>query len=865
MIDCRITQPWSCKKAVGENGVHRGPLGWLGLLFGLFACGLFACGPADTEGRSRAPASGELSLVAIQPPAWTPKGGPSFFLTGQGFQAGAQVWVNGQPVADAQVVDPAHITGTLPASPDAFDYVPVEVRNTNGTATRRDDLFAYVSESTHFSTHSYFLSAAPAMSRPAWSVTDLNQDLDPDLVAASGSALHVLLGTVGVELVPSAIIGLPGEARAIACADLDADSLPDCVVAVAQGPSAGLLRVFRNTPGQGLAFAVDVTVPGPPGDLALADLDHDGHPDAIATQQSSPELAVFFGVAQGWLAAPQTRTLPDVARSLAVADLNADGNLDIGITVTGRSSVVLSGDGRGGFAAPAFPTYGYDAQQLVLADLNQDAQADLVTSSGDRVTTWLAQGGGTYSAGPSLDLIPSSLDVQAVDMNRDGWPDLLTSSAQALRIDPLTAGGFAAAQTLALSNLLGDPIVSDFDQDGWPDAALLRRRPDASDLEPFITVLRNVGGTLAVPSAAVLGPSPLDVLVPAALRSQVLVRDVNGDSAADLVAVIDAEIVARLASPGSGFREVRSRSLGSSRRPLQSDYAPLSAADLNRDGALDLAFAVSDTADDRSQRIALFFGDGQGHFAPSGMPSPAFSAITSLWLADVDGDTYPDLISHAIPDQSVSEAIIVYLNDRHGQFSAPPRATPLVEAIRITAVRDLTGDGQADLVTLDQGTDVVRVRVGDGRGSFAPRWRLVATHPVTVLGVGELNGDGLADLIMAGPNASRTGTRASAFLGLPGGGFSAATRSDVDCPVSPRSLWLADVTGDRREDVVLAASAGHSVCVLLADGTGALRPQPTITTAPGVVVGVADATSDRRPDLWFASDNGIFVLENHAR
>ncbi len=80
--------------------------------------------------------------------------------------------------------------------------------------------------------------------------------------------------------------------------------------------------------------------------------------------------------------------------------------------------------------------------------------------------------------------------------------------------------------------------------------------------------------------------------------------------------------------------------------------------------------------------------------------------------------------------------------------------------------------------------------------------------------VGDLDGDGLPDLVTANANANTV----SVLLGDGAGGF--AARSDFATGQSPWSVAIGDVNGDGRPDLAVANGSAHSVSVLMGGGAG---------------------------------------------
>lgn len=155
---------------------------------------------------------------------------------------------------------------------------------------------------------------------------------------------------------------------------------------------------------------------------------------------------------------------------------------------------------------------------------------------------------------------------------------------------------------------------------------------------------------------------------------------------------------------------------------------------------------------------------------------------------------------------------------------------------------DVNGDGKPDLVVwgfdLTANKLAIRVLLGNGDGTFqAP----VTTFPapgvnVTDLALGDVNGDGKADLIGFYNKLTGVSTQVSGTLALLGNGdgtFQAALYSDV-APVFnfSRMTLIADVNGDGKPDLVRACRIG--VCVELGNGDGTFHQQFTYTPTNSV-------------------------------
>lgn len=168
------------------------------------------------------------------------------------------------------------------------------------------------------------------------------------------------------------------------------------------------------------------------------------------------------------------------------------------------------------------------------------------------------------------------------------------------------------------------------------------------------------------------------------------------------------------------------------------------------------------------------------------------------------------------------------------------------------AVADVNHDGAADIIAANPNSGTVTVLLGDGKGHFhaAAGSPFPVGHLPSDIGIGDFDGDGHPDLLIANHQTPYV----TLLLGDGNGGFRPAPHSPFTTKARPHPQGVAvgHFCGEAQPlDAVIDSWGSSQVELLIGDGHGNLVNGPMFPAGPGsdMPLRSADFNHDGAPDI----------------
>ncbi len=590
-------------------------------------------------------------------------------------------------------------------------------------------------------------------------MADLNNDGIPDLVVKDpglGGLFVFLTNPDGSLTSPTTpLSGLNANDIYATAADLNGDGNVDLVVTCLYGTCGNTITILLGNGNGTFGVPVSINAGIDVGTAAVADVNGDGKLDLVTTTVNvgtdQNGIAIFFGNGDGTFQTPHVYPTVGSLDAIAVADVNHDGWPDVVASDFNGAALILLNAGNGTFpTATGYVTGSFgDTFESFLMDFDWDGNPDIVFASGhpdillpvpysQNLTVLFGNGDGTFNGIPAYPLpaqapaLPSGLAI--ADFNGDGKPDAVAGTQTGISVLLGHGDGTFTPQVVSPQQGSTSLAAGAFRPAG--NADFIATNPTSG----ISVYLGNGNGTFQQPASTTTSGAVTGAAV----------GDFNADGRLDF-AVVDSG-----AGPGSNVYIYLGNGNGTFQSPknftVGSNPKYVQVADVNGDGKLDLVVTNNGTVGSATDvgSVAVLLGNGDGTFQQevqyTAGGNPDFTLVT-----DINGDGKPDMVT------SNSNGLSVRLNQGSGAFGAAQTISLGNGPYTEIGAADFNGDGKVDLlVGACCGLSSMGYLLGNGDGTFQPEVTVVNGNGQINARVADLNGDGKPDAMftMGGPYAA---------------------------------------------------------------------------------------------------------------
>ncbi len=758
------------------------------------------------------------------------------------------------------------------------------------------------SGSISFATPLYFPGMPSDMQGSA--VGDLDGDGKPDIVVTNGvgdSSVSVFRNSGSGPIIsfdnPLRFVTRYGP-YAVAIGDLDGDGKPDLAIA---NNGSNYITLYKNTSTPGsISFSneTELLVGTNPYGIAIRDLDKDGKAElVVSTEGSSSSLYVIKNNSTPGsfsFGSPLSYASLAGAFTLAIGDLDGDGNPDIAATGSYTSGILIlrniSTTGNLLFDLPKGFEAGNYTVDVSIRDLDGDSKPELIAVNrfGNSVSVLKNRStNGIIDFATHLDypVGDAPLIAAVADLDGDGRPDIITANSSSDKIS-------------ILRNMIGDsaaPIIDTF----YPNNAIRGTKLTIRGKHFTGANAVQFGGVSAT-SFVVDSATGITAIVGRGASGNVTVTT-NLGTATDTGFIFKGPLIYQY-TPSHGIAGDTIRIGGKNLAGVSSvSFGTVTAASFSIQSDSVIAAVLGTGASGDVSVTSSNGNDSLQGFAYGGVPvvlsfSPVSDTVGAM--ITINGNNFsatpadnvvyfgpvratvnsasPSSLQVTVPAGTAYDLITVTTNYLTAYSSLPfsvkfSGGDSMMSGNTFlpvgnfntgnypvaVAVSDLNQDGKPDLITANAISNNISILQNNGSGgnfSFGSHVDLNADKGARNISVGDLNGDGKPDIVVANFNNGDSGT-VSVFRNTSQNGiisFDAAT--NIKTGNATLDVAIADINLDGRPDIIVTSGNSGTFSILrnTSLGSGALAFAPKIDYFSFYHpdhVAIADMDNDGKPDI----------------
>lgn len=607
----------------------------------------------------------------------------------------------------------------------------------------------------------------------------LNGDLYSDIVVLFRQThlVRFYFGQADGTLREGGQFYLDGMYDEVSIADITQDGRPDIILYGKK--SLGITILPGNGDG---TFRLPRTILGdiPVGKVIVQQLNADGIPDCVILDWVTNTVDFYHGDGIGRYSEETSFQLSDEIDDLAVIDLDGNSTFDL-VLVSSKSKSLHTyfGTGSGEFLKAQIIRLAFSPTMLSVADINNDRRPDLlvVDKKNANVGVFINQGRGFFAEGTVFATGTQPTSYVLGSLTRDRYPDLVMCDRRTQKLNVYWNNGKREirGREYALGRLPQGITVGDFNQDGILDVAI------ANESSSTLSILfgrreKCLQGQISVTTVA--PPQYLyymgsqngraSFIVSTNHTEQISVYDIDlHRMTANVYQIITGGIPSfthgwmtrsgfvdlltvnysnTIPVSMSYFEQITETSFSEKNYTPAAPNVMLGAtvSDINNDKHFDLVYVAKDKRFSRPYLVTSF-SDSLLELPERRVsfyfPDTSYSSVT-MAAGDLNNDGNNDVV--LITSSRNSSKMYVALGRGDSTFVLTNQSFPrtLVSHSHNIKLRDADGDGNLDILLINELTKSLQYYRGKGDGTFIP--------PRTIADAEDIGDFEIADLFKTG-------------------------------------------------------------------------------------------------------------------